>query len=303
MCRLTWIGSIGVVMSLISCLPKEPDVEYAFSSPVSKDVFHSGTYSTKSGEDGEEIGTITATYTTQTWTRSGDSTVLERHLLMDRSKGYHKNSMPLELSYRIPALRVVGRDLVILTVHGNEQFLPQVVENLPIKEKFKRQLRDARYSLAFDRYERKRWQVTHVLQGKIPIKSNVTKLLQEKGRLPLSSVPVDSVIVKGYHKLDERNCLEYSVFFKEREPFPEFMWEQYAYGTTAGKGFQAFRADSATYDVEYMVAIEPSTGVPCQEREVKKGINWMHNPETQEKASFVSFITMENLYTTPGKDD
>ena len=43
--------------------------------------------------------------------------------------------------------------------------------------------------------------------------------------------------------------------------------------------------------------IDPTTGIPCQEREVKVGSHTMVNPDTKDTATFKSQITLERLYT------
>ena len=53
----------------------------------------------------------------------------------------------------------------------------------------------------------------------------------------------------------------------------------------------------AEYQTQFEVMIDPTTGVPCQEREVKVGTHTMVNPDTKDTATFKSQITLERLYT------
>ena len=53
----------------------------------------------------------------------------------------------------------------------------------------------------------------------------------------------------------------------------------------------------AEYQTQFEVMIDPTTGVPCQEREVKVGVHTMVNPDTKDTATFKSQITLERLYT------
>jgi glycine/D-amino acid oxidase-like deaminating enzyme len=53
----------------------------------------------------------------------------------------------------------------------------------------------------------------------------------------------------------------------------------------------------AEYYTQYWVAIDPETGIPCQEREFKQGVHTMVNPTTGDTATFKSNITLERLYT------
>jgi hypothetical protein len=291
---------LSVIAILSSCGNEETTVNYSGESASAMDVFHNGIYSVKEGE-GEIIGTMTSTYLTYSWRMEGETTILERQLLMDKSKGYHKNSMPIELSYRVPQVAVIADGIKVKSVRGYEQFIPQVVEKLAIKENFKRQLRDARYQLEFDRYEKHRWEMGHLLLGSVPVRGNITGLLKSQGRLPLPAFEVDSVVVVGFKSTDGRKCLEYKTYFRDKESFPYFMWEQYAYSVESGKKYQEFKPDSAFYSTEYMVSLDIETGIPCQEREVKVGTHVMIHPESKERATFTSYITRENLFTKPEK--
>ncbi len=284
--------------SLFSCQPEKVVVSQQVGNGAALELYHNGSYSTKAGEDGEIVGTMTATYTRVQYQQDGEATQLTRTTVIDRSKGYHKNSMPMDLSYRVPQVILTAKDLKVESVRGNEAFIPKVVETLPIKDFFKRQLRDARYQLEFDRYDKRRYEITHLLKGEYVTLGNITTDLQKQKRLPIQQLPIDSVVTKGFRKIDSRECFEYTAYYKEREPFPYFMWEQYAYGTdSSATKYREFKADSARYQVEYSVAIEAETGLPCQEREVKKGVHFMTHPETKEQGQFESFITLENLYT------
>jgi len=296
--KLIWLCTLPVSLMVISCGESSTvDVHYDYTAPVSLEVIHSGTYSTAQGANGETVGTMTETYLLVTYGRDGDNQTQTQTLVMDKSKGYHKNSMPLELSYRVPQVTLTAIDNKVLSVRGNEMFVPKVVETLPIKEMFKRQLRDARYQLEFDRYEKQRWELSHLLKGTYQSRANITSVLIQQGRLPIPSTPIDSVVTKGFHSIDGRNCVEYSAYYKAREPFPYFMWEQHAYGTDSGAVYKPFHADSANYDVDYAVDLDPQTGLPCQEREVKRGIFYISQPDTKEQATFKGFVTDENLYT------
>jgi hypothetical protein len=52
------------------------------------------------------------------------------------------------------------------------------------------------------------------------------------------------------------------------------------------------------YRTEFEVMIEPETGLPCQEREVKVGTHTMIHPETKDTVTFTSHISYERLYNT-----
>jgi hypothetical protein len=159
------VASLVSIALLFGC-KSDVSIEYTVE-PYQLDLFHNGIYSIKEGE-GDVVGTMTATYSSVHYRVEGSKQIMERTLVMDKSKGYHKNSMPMELLYRVPQVAVIADNGMVNSVRGNEQFIPQVVEKLPIKEMFKRQLRDARYQLEFDRYEKRRYELTHLLQGTVP---------------------------------------------------------------------------------------------------------------------------------------
>lgn len=292
-----YLGFALVVVALTSCSQEPVTVRQDVGSGARLELYHNASYSTKEGEVGEAIGTMTATYTQVEFKQEGENTILTRTYMVDRSKGYHKHSMPKSLSYRIPQVILTAEGNKVKSVRGNEAFIPKVVDHLPIKEFFKRQLRDARYQLEFDRYDKRRYEIGHLLIGSYQPNINITAQLKQQGRLPIPAFEVDSVLTRDLRKVDGRVCFEYTVFYNEREPFPYFMWEQYAYSTESGAPYKEYKADSARYQVEYSVALEPETSLPCQEREVIRGKHYMSHKETKETATFDSYITLENLYT------
>ena len=301
--QLRILFGVTAFASLVSCQNGTVDITYDYSKQIDRDIFHQGVYSTGEGVE-EEVGTSIETFGNVTWRTDGKQTIFERRFIVDRSRGYHKNSMPLELTYRMPEVDLVAEDINKVTaVHGNEQFIPKVVENLPVKEMFKRQLRDAKYQLAFDRYDKKRWDVGHVLIGPVPKNSNVTELLKSRGRLPIPAFPIDSVVTKAITSLSDEDCLEYTVYYREHDPFPNFLWEQFAYSTERGKPYQVYKADSTVFSVAYTVFIKPTTGALCQEREVKRGVDYISNPTTKEQFTFISNVSDETLYTRPKKSN
>lgn len=302
MSKLLVIPSVIATSLLFSCDAAKVEVQYKLEAPLTMDLFHNGTYSTEEGKVGEAVGTITATYSHIVYRQEGDIRSEERRMVMDKSKGYHKHSLPQELSYRVPLVTITAKGFQVHSVRGNEMFVPKVVESLPLKEKFKRQLRDARYQLEFDRMEKRRWELSHLVRGQVSAIGNITNELKSLGSIPLPGLPIDSVVAKGYKKLNGKECFEYQVHYKETEPFPYYVWEQHAYSTEAGKPYQTWKADSTHYTTVFTAALDPENGIPCQERLTKEGTNWIHNPETKEVASFKSFITTENLYTVPGEE-
>ncbi len=281
---------------LLSCQPDSVTVQYPEGSKILS-MNHSGSYSTRVGQNGEAVGTMTSTFCKVTFSKEGNKNQVERISVLDRSKGYHKNSMPFDLAYRIPQVTLVAENGHVNSILGNEHFIDRVVNNLPVKEFFKRQLRDARYILEFDRADKRRFEITHLLQGEYPAQANITSVLQAQKRLPIPQVAIDSVVTQGMRSLEGKDCFDYTVYYQEKEPFPYFIWEQHAYGTDSGAVYRDYHADSAYYQVAYNVSLDLENGLPCREREVKEGIYFMTHKETKQAGTFKAYVTLENLYT------
>jgi hypothetical protein len=96
--------------------------------------------------------------------------------------------------------------------------------------------------------------------------------------------------------------LGYTVHLHERESFPYFIWEQHVNSKIGTEKYQTYHTGlEATYYTQYWVAIDPSNGIPCQEREFKQGLHTMINPNTLDTATFKSNISLERLYTSEPK--
>jgi hypothetical protein len=148
-----------------------------------------------------------------------------------------------------------------------------------------------------DRIEKRRWEVTHLLLGEVPLKSNVTNLLASQGRLPaMPNAQIDSVLTKSLKKINGQKCLEYTVYLQEKEPFPYFIWEQHTSSVKSGMPFKNYHPKEAVYQNRYEVALDLESGIPCLEREFKFGIHGMQNPETGDSITFKSQISHERLY-------
>jgi hypothetical protein len=137
----------------------------------------------------------------------------------------------------------------------------------------------------------------HLLTGTVPVKANITQMLKDQGRLNFALIKIDSVVTRGFENRDHRHCLDYKIYLHETESFPYYIWEQHVNSKIVPEKFMAYtKGHKAEYDTEYEVMMDPETGVPCQEREVKVGKHTMVNPVTNDTATFVSHITHERLY-------
>ena len=121
--------------------------------------------------------------------------------------------------------------------------------------------------------------------------------MKNRNRLNFALIQIDSVVVKGFENRDRRRCLDYVVYLHEKESFPYYIWEQHVNSKIIPESFQAYNKGlQAEYATQYEVMIDPNTGIPCQEREVKVGVNTMVNPVLQDTITFTSYVTYERLY-------
>ena len=105
------------------------------------------------------------------------------------------------------------------------------------------------------------------------------------------------MVTKGFENRDHRRCLDYIVYLHETESFPYYIWEQHVNSKIVPEKYQAYtKGLKAEYDTEFEIMIDPETGIPCQEREVKVGTHTMVNPVTNDTATFKSNITHERLF-------
>ncbi|MDR2580474.1 MAG: hypothetical protein LBC85_05715 [Fibromonadaceae bacterium] len=283
---------------LASCAgEKTAFVSYDLDLPVKTEVFSQGLYATMDG-DVEEIGTITATTFSNEYSQDGELLFLERAFLFDKSEGYLKRSYPPELALRLPELRLKAKGMQVISIEGNENFDSAVVARLLIPDRWKRQISQKTRQIDLDRIEKRRWELTHILLGEVPLNSNITRLLVSQGRLPnIPNASIDSVLTRGVRRINGNRCIEYVVFLQEKELFPYFIWEQHVTTVKSGQPFKSYDHREAWYRTRYEIALNLENGIPCLEREYKFGTHGMQHPETGDSVVFRSQISNERLYT------
>jgi len=279
---------------LISCVgEKSVNITYTLDAPVKTDVFAQSYYATMDGEL-EQIGTITKVYFTNEYSQDG----LTRAFVSDASEGYLKKSYPGELAYRTPNLRLIVKDQKLVDIIGYENFDSAVVAKISIPDRWRRQISRMTRRIDLDRMERRRWEITHLFLGEVPLNKNVTEMLASQGRLPeMPNARIDSVLTKGIRNIDGRKCLEYTVYLQEKESFQYFIWEQHIASVKSGKPFKSYHPKEAVYQNRYDVALNLENGIPCREYELKFGIHGMQNPETGDSVTFKSQISHERFYS------
>jgi hypothetical protein len=286
------------VLFLASCGEKGAQVNYNLSTPVKAEVFSQSFYSTMDDEY-EQVGTVTAITSINEYSQDGTLLRLNRTFVSDASKGYLKKSYPAELALRTSKMELLANDLEIASIEGYENFDSAVVAKVQIPNRWKKQINEMASPADLERLEMRRWKLTHLLLGNTPLKSNITELLASSGRL--SEIPfaikIDSVTTKDIKEINGKKCLEYTVYLKEEEPFPYFIWEQHVSSVKSGMPFKGYRPKNAEYENRYEIALNLENGVPCHEREIKFGTHGMQNPESGDSVTFSSRISHERFYT------
>ena len=283
---------------LISCIgDKTATVKYDLQNPVKAEVFVQSNYATMDGEY-EQVGTVTAIRIVNEYSQSQDMLYLNRTFISDASRGYLKKSYPGELAFRIPNLKLSAKGLQVVDIEGYENFDSAVVAKISIPDRWRKQISQMTRQIDLERIERRRWEITHLLLGEIPLKSNITKLLASQGRLRIiPNAQIDSVITKNIREINGQKCLDYIVYLQEKEPFPYFIWEQHTSSVKSGMPFKSYHPKEAAYQNRYEVALGLENGIPCLEREFKFGVHGMQNPETGDSITFKSQISHERLYS------
>jgi len=289
---------LPLVFLLASCGQKNVEVSYNATKPTKAEVFSQSYYGTMDGEY-EQVGTATAITTVSEYSQESDLLRLNRTFVSDASKGYLKKSYPPELALRTREFELLAKDLEILSIKGYENFDSAVVAKIQIPDRWKRQINQMTNQTDLENLETRRWKITHLLLGNIPQKSNITELLASQGRL--SEIPyvikVDSVITKSLKEINGIKCFEYTVYLREEEPYPYFIWEQHVSSVKSGAAFKNYKPKNAEYENRYEIALNLQNGVPCHEREMKFGTHGMQNPETGDSVTFKSQISHERFYT------
>jgi hypothetical protein len=290
------------VSFLFSCQPEKVNINYEMKGPRHFELVHNGHFATM--DNGlEKMGTVTKTYTSATFSQQGEMLYLDRSYVTDNSKGYHQNSMPEELGMRIPEMHLEAKGPVVYAIKGYEKFSDGVVKKLMIPTKFRNQLMNPTYPAKVERIEQKRWLITHLLQGEVPTEKNITSMATEKGwKLP-PWVELDSVVTGRVGSVEDRQCLEYDVYYREKVFFPYYLWEQWAYSTDEGKDFKNFKPEKAQAVVDYKVFVDITDGVVCREQEKRKETHTIKEPESGEEKEFIANVFIERLYTEEKKGE
>ncbi|MCQ2060769.1 MAG: hypothetical protein MJY47_04185 [Fibrobacter sp.] len=300
--KKNWIG-LGafacVSFLLAGCGESEVTLNYKLSAPVTMELYAESYFATIDLNGEEQMGTITAAYADLEYSSAGDTTKVRRTYTIDKSRGYLKNYMPSELAWRIKEVDIAAVDRDVVSLTGLEDGYDSLLSKIPMPERWRKQLLNPDYKPHLKRLEKHRWEMDHLLTGTVPVKANITQMLKDQGRLNFALIAIDSVVTKGFENRDHRKCLDYIVYLHETESFPYYIWEQHVNSNIIPEKYKAYTAGhKAEYDTQFEVMLDPTTGVPCQEREVKVGTHTMVHPVTKDTVKFTSHITNERLYNT-----
>jgi hypothetical protein len=284
---------------LASCVSEKfVDINYDLDVPIKINAMAQSHYATMDGEI-ERVGTITKIFFTNEYSQDGEMLYLDRTYVSDASQGYLKKSYPSELAYRVPNLKLIARGLQVADIIGYENFDSTVVAKVSIPDKWKKEINQMTRQIDLDRIEKRRWEITHLLLGKIPLNTNITEMLKSQNRLlMMPNAQIDSVRTKGFRNIEGKKCFEYTVYLQEKEPFPYYIWEQHVVNVKSGMAFKKYLPKEAMYQNRYDVALNIENGIPCREYELKFGIHGMQDPESGDSVTFNSQISHERFYLT-----
>ena len=282
---------------LSGCGESEVTVNYTLAAPVDVEVYTESYFATIDLKGEEQMGTITAAYVDLNYSTAGDTTKVQRLYRVNNSRGYLKNFMPSELAWRVKEVNLAAVDREVVSLTGLDDGYDTLLHHIPMPERWRNQLLNPDYKPHLRRLEKHRWEMDHLLKGTVPVKANITQMLKDQGRLNFALIQIDSVVTKGFENRDHRHCLDYKIYLHEKESFPYYIWEQHVNSNIVPEKFKAYNTGlRAEYDTEFEIMIDPETGIPCQEREVKVGTHYMVHPVTKDTVTFKSNITHERLF-------
>ena len=293
------IGVLGLLPAafLAGCGESEVTLNYKLAKPVDVEVYTESYFATIDLKGEEQMGTITAAYVDLNYSTSGDTTKVKRYYRVNNSRGYLKNFMPSELAWRVKEVDLAAIDREVIAVEGLDEGYDTLLAHIPMPERWRKQLLNPDYKPHLRRLEKHRWEMDHLLTGTVPVKANITQMLKDQGRLNFALIKIDSVVTRGFENRDHRHCLDYKIYLHETESFPYYIWEQHVNSNIIPEKYQAYNSGlKAEYNTAFEVMMEPETGIPCQEREVKVGKHTMVHPVTKDTVIFESHITNERLF-------
>ncbi|MCQ2109307.1 MAG: hypothetical protein MJZ05_11165 [Fibrobacter sp.] len=304
--NLKSLFGLCAAFALCACNDSDVTVSYDLKAPVDVEICVQSFIATYDMEGEERMGTITKTFGVLNYSKAGDTIKVNRKYSIDASQGYLKNFMPSELAWRVEEVNMSAVDRNVLSIEGLNEGYDSLVNKIPMPKRWRDQLLNPDYKPHLARAEKHRWEMDHLIKGTVPERADITQLLKDQGRLNFALIQVDSVVTKGFQHLDKRNCLWYNVYLHEKESFPYYIWEQHVNSKIIPEKYMAYNTGlSAEYSTEFGIAIDVDSGIPCQEREVKKGVHTMVNPTTKDTVTFNSHILLERLFTVkkPGENE
>ena len=283
------------ILALITGCSGDIKIGTAPREPVQYQAFRSGSYSTLNGGL-ELMGTTTRWWTVEQLLPTETGLEFQRKYMNQKGEGYHRYSLPSELATRVEVKAEIAAGKME-QVRGFDKFVPDVVNLLPVHEVFKVPLRDPALPERFARELRLWWRATHLLPANLPIplKANITGLL---GDLDLQPLLVDSVVTGVKSQVEERPCLQYSIYYHEVLVDNALIFEQFlAADTNDRRTYREFTFAGGEGKGKWDVWVDPDNGNVCREYDWQEQTNQIKQKESGEMKSFRSNRLIEMLYT------
>ncbi|MGL1901290.1 MAG: hypothetical protein OCC49_04070 [Fibrobacterales bacterium] len=258
-------------------------------------------YSTSDG-GAELVGTIAETFTLHSPEMRDDTLCVTRSFKGENSRHYHKHSLPQELSYRVPITycSVGGR---IISLNGFETFNESVVDQLPVPDKFRNELRKNDFTASFESNFRNYYFIQHMFSGTFPVLTNVTPQLQSA--INESSIPIDSVITGDLEKTIGLKTMPFKIYYSVKPMYNHLMLEQLVAAAMVdgkvserGELFKNSHFKSATGKGVYSIWVDVATGDIVKEVDNQRHTNRVINRTTGAELAFESIQYTEVLYET-----
>ncbi|MGL1933548.1 MAG: hypothetical protein OCD01_00935 [Fibrobacterales bacterium] len=258
-------------------------------------------YSTSDG-GAELVGTITETYTLHSPELRGDTVCISRTFKGENSRYYHKHSLPQELSHRVP-ITYCAVGTTVVSIDGFETFNTNVVNQLPIPDRFRNELRKKNFTEDFNTTLKGYYSIQHMFRGTFPVLTNVTARLGEV--IQSAPFPIDSVITGDLVKTIGLKTMPFTIYYSVTPLYNHLMLEQLVAaamveGTVSERGipFKNSRFVSASGKGVYTIWVDVATGDVVKEVDNQSHINHVIERTTGEELTFTSIQYTEVLYET-----
>ena len=282
--------------AILSSCQKSANIEVKPQGPLQFSVIRTTTLSTYDKKD-EVSGTEVQTLYTEKWTPTPEGYIIDRKYEGNNSKGYHRKSLPYEMSLRMD-LKTEIRQNRIWAVSGFDQFVPKVVEPLQVIKRFRDELKNELYPAVFARLYRNDFDMAYFAKGDLPKDQNITNLVLTP---QLTNVIIDSVRTEAFETIEDEPCLKIKTFYRTVVPsWGYLMLEQTrAASKTAQAELKDYFWESGKVEGELMVWRSVNDGVVRRSTDFQKQTHIAKHKTTHIAQSFRTNFGTETLYKKP----